>query len=47
MRIPRLLVIATVLAAASLSGAAQTNTQFLPLTPMDRIEIQQLIARYA
>ena len=35
------------LAATSLSGAAQTNTQFLPLTPMDRIEIQQLIARYA
>jgi hypothetical protein len=47
MRISRLLIIVTVLAATGLSGAAQTNTQFLPLTPMDRIEIQHLIARYA
>jgi hypothetical protein len=46
MRSVRLFFIVACVAAASLSGGAQTR-QFLPLTPMDRIEIQHLIARYA
>jgi hypothetical protein len=46
MRIPRLLAIAALIAGISAHGTAQSK-QFLPLTPMDRVEIQQLIARYA
>ena len=41
----------TPLACALIAGASAHATaqskQFLPLTPMDRVEIQQLIARYA
>src|SRR4029079_15640502 len=45
----RRLRILTVLAVLTLSAAGPSaqSAGFLPLTPMDRIEIQQLIARYA
>jgi hypothetical protein len=45
----RRLRILTVLAVLTLSAAGPSAQRagFLPLTPMDRIEIQQLIARYA
>ena len=45
----RRLRILTVLAGLALSAAGPSaqSAGFLPLTPMDRIEIQQLIARYA
>ena len=46
MRIISSLVVATALAASGVGLTAQSK-EFLPLTPMDRIQIQQLIARYA
>jgi len=46
MRIMSSLVVAAALAVSSVGITAQSK-EFLPLTPMDRIQIQQLIARYA
>jgi len=46
MRIISSLVVAAALAVSSVGITAQSK-EFLPLTPMDRIQIQQLIARYA
>ena len=46
MRIIRSLSVVAAL-ACSVAGPAAQSAGFLPLTPMDRIEIQQLIARYA
>jgi len=46
MRMISSLVVAAALATASVGVSAQSK-DFLPLTPMDRIQIQQLIARYA
>ena len=46
MRILSSLALAAALAASSIGVTAQSK-EFLPLTPMDRIQIQQLIARYA
>ena len=46
MRIIRTIIVAATLALSVASASAQSGG-FLPLTPMDRIEIQQLIARYA
>jgi hypothetical protein len=40
------LVVAAAIVTASVGVGAQSK-EFLPLTPMDRIQIQQLIARYA
>ena len=46
MRIIRSLIVAAALALTAAGPSAQ-SAGVLPLTPMDRIEIQQLIARYA
>jgi hypothetical protein len=46
MRILSSLVIAAAIATSTIGLTAQSK-EFLPLTPMDRIQIQQLIARYA
>ena len=46
MRIIRLSLVAAALALSAAGPSAQSSG-FLPLTPMDRIEIQHLIARYA
>jgi hypothetical protein len=46
MRIISSLVLAGALALSTVGAGAQSK-EFLPLTPMDRIQIQQLIARYA
>jgi hypothetical protein len=46
MRTVSTLVLAAVLTGSGIGLTAQSR-EFLPLTPMDRIQIQQLIARYA
>ena len=46
MRITLSLALAAVLATSG-NGLTAQSREFLPLTPMDRIQIQQLIARYA
>jgi len=46
MRIISSLALATALLTSGIGLTAQSK-EFLPLTPMDRIQIQQLIARYA
>jgi hypothetical protein len=47
MRIIRSLIVAGALLVAVIGNAAAQSSGVQPLTPMDRIQIQQLIARYA
>jgi hypothetical protein len=47
MRITSALLVAGALTVATVGVSAQAARMPLPLTPMDRIQIQQLIARYA